>query len=54
MGNIGAMSAFHDRQGMSKSGMFFGILLTLCTYYLMYMACYELWTFMAFNNCFSD
>ena len=53
MGNFGAMSAFLDRNGRSKGVLFVAVLLTLMIYYVMYMACYNFWTFMAFNSTFS-
>jgi hypothetical protein len=50
MGNLGALSAFHDRMGMSKTAMCFGISMTCVIYYMMYMACFQFWTMMAFNT----
>ena len=54
MGNIGAMSAYIDRNGASKLCLGFAVMATLLTYYLMYMACYQFWTYMAFSSTFSS
>ena len=53
MGDVGALSAYLDRNRMSKSQLFLAFISTLIIYYLMYMACYQMWTFMAFSNSFA-
>ena len=53
MGGIGALSAYLDRMRKSKIFVFASIFLILCIYYLMYLSCYQFWTFMTFNSSFS-
>jgi hypothetical protein len=53
MGDIGAISAYLDRNGMSKGWLFFALITGMSMYYLMYMSCYTMWTFMAFNTSFA-
>lgn len=54
MGNIGAINAYFDRNRLNKVMLSLSILTVLMVYYLMYMACYTMWTFMAFNSTFSN
>ena len=53
MGDVGALSAYLDRNQLSKKMLYLAFLSTLVIYYVMYMACYQFWTLMAFNNNFS-
>ena len=53
MGDVGALSAYLDRNGLGKGWLIFGLVSTLIVYYLMYMACYTMWTYMAFNTSFA-
>jgi hypothetical protein len=53
MGNLGAIHAFFDRNRMGKCVLTFSFLSVLMIYYLMYLACYNVWTLMAFNSTFS-
>mmetsp|Transcript_992 Transcript_992/g.1779 ORF Transcript_992/g.1779 Transcript_992/m.1779 type:complete len:233 (-) Transcript_992:685-1383(-) len=54
MGDIGAMSAYFDRNGMSKTMIYLAYIMMMAVYYIMYMACYQVWTSLAFNQTFSD
>ena len=53
MGNTGALAAYLDRHDRSKSPLIICIMTSLTIYYLMYMASYDLWTGMTFNNTYS-
>lgn len=53
MGDIGALSAYLDRNGLSKSWLMFSLVSMVTIYYLMYMSCYTIWTYMAFNTSFA-
>ena len=53
MGDVGALSAYLDRNQLGKGMLYFAFLSTLVIYYIMYMACYQFWTLMAFNNNFT-
>ena len=53
MGDVGALSAYLDRNGMSKKLLFLAFISTLVIYYLMYMGCYQIWSLMAFNTSFA-
>lgn len=54
MGNLGAINAYFDRNSLSKTMLTFSILMTMIVYYFMYIACYQLWTFMSFGAVFSN
>ena len=53
MGNIGALSAYFDRNRRSKCVIYFAVLTVLMVYYLTYLGCYSLWTFMSFQGPYS-
>ena len=53
MGDIGAISAHYDRHNLNKCPIFMAYLTIMVVYYLMYMACYTLWTQLGFNSTFS-
>lgn len=53
MGNIGALSAYFDRNRRNKCLIYFAVVTILMVYYLMYLASYSLWTFMAFQGPYS-
>jgi hypothetical protein len=53
MGDIGALSAYLDRERISKSIIYLSYIGILFIYYFMYLSCNHLWTLMAFNNTIS-
>jgi hypothetical protein len=53
MGNTGAIAAYLDRNEKSKFELIFSIIIVLIIYYSMYVACFGLWTSLAFNNTYS-
>jgi hypothetical protein len=54
MGDIGAISAHFDRHGWSKRPIYMAFLGMMIVYYLMYIACYSVWTKIGFNSTFSS
>ena len=53
MGDIGAQGAYFEREGRSKALLYFGYMLILAAYYLMFLSCSGVWTYMCFNSYFS-
>lgn len=49
MGDIGALSAYMDRNGIPKTAIYVSQMCSLIMYYVMYWACYEIWTSWVFN-----
>ena len=53
MGDIGAQGAYLEREGRSKAFLYFGYFLMLSAYYLMFLSCSSVWTYMCFNSYFT-
>ena len=53
MGYICALSAYLDREQISKSLIYSSYMGVLVFYYVMYLSCSHIWTLMAFNNTIS-
>ena len=50
MGDIGALAAYLDREGISRSIIYGTYFSSLALYYVMYIACSHIWTIMCFSN----
>lgn len=50
MGDMGALAAYLDREGISRSIIYLTYCCSLALYYVMYIACSHLWTIMCFSS----